>query len=82
MKSEPSNYSECKFSAKSINFEKITGGILENFPGIYTMIFSKKTIRVVSVPKSIAAFGRYRLKSPIFSQKGFLVVIEVVRRPN
>ena len=39
------------------------------------MIFSKETISVVSIPKirkNIAAFGRYRLKSPIFSKKGFL----------
>ena len=38
------------------------------------MIFSKETTRVVSIPKLekfIAAFGRYRLKSPFFSQKGF-----------
>ena len=25
----------------------------QNFPGIYTMIFSKKTTRVVSIPKDI-----------------------------
>ena len=39
------------------------------------MIFSKETIRVVSIPKLgkfIAAFGRYRLKSPFLAKKVFL----------
>ena len=58
MKSAPSNYSECKFSAKSNNFLKnhyirgeffnifgvknATQGANQNFPGIYTIIFSKE----------------------------------------
>ena len=47
----------------------------QNFSGIYTMIFTKKTTRVVSIPKImkfIAAFGRYRpktLKNVYFGQK-------------
>ena len=46
-----------------------------NFPGIYTMIFSKKSTRVVSIPKIIkfiAAFRRYKqktLKIGYFGQK-------------
>ena len=38
------------------------------------MIFSKETIRVVSIPKLdkfIAVFERYRLKSPFLVKKGF-----------
>ena len=41
------------------------------------MIFSKETIRVVSIPKLekfIAAFGRYRLKSPFLAKKVFFGV--------
>ena len=36
MKSAPSNYSECKFSAKSDNFKKITilGGFLNIWGGV------------------------------------------------
>ena len=48
----------------------------QNFPIIYTMIFSKKTTREVSIYqklwKLIAAFGRYRpktLKNGYFGQK-------------
>ena len=29
----------------------------QNFPGIYTMIFSKKTTRVVSIPKNMKIFS-------------------------
>ena len=47
----------------------------QNFPGIYTIIFSKKTTRVVSIPKIMkvySAFERYRpktLKNGYFGQK-------------
>ena len=87
MNSAPSNYSESKFSAKSDNFKKslYQGGFLTiwgqkcppgHFPGTHTMIFSKKTIGQFpyqKLEKFIAAFGRYRLKSQFFIQKGVLV---------
>ena len=47
----------------------------QNFPGIQSMIFSKKTIRTTSIPKLgrfTAAFGSYRpktLKNDYFGQK-------------
>ena len=47
----------------------------QNFPGIYTMIFSKKTTMVVSIPKIMKVyrmFGGYKpktLKNGYFGQK-------------
>ena len=67
MKSAPSNYSECKFQQNPTTFKKslYQGKVFftffgskmpprwanQNFPGIYTMVFAKETIQVVSVPK-------------------------------
>ena len=66
-------------------------GPSQNFLGIYTMIFSKKTTRLVSIPKIMKIYsgvGRYRLKIlaknfwPFWGSQKFFVVIEVVWRPN
>ena len=56
----------------------------QNFPGIYAMIFSKKTTRVVSIPK-MAKFWPFLAilgVKKFFRPKIFLVSIEVVWRPN
>ena len=41
----------CQFLPKMAKFWPAKFWPSQNFPGIYTMIFSKKTTRVVSIPK-------------------------------
>ena len=86
----PLKYSVCKFSAKSNNFKKTLcqggfltflgsemppGGANQNFLGIYTMIFSKKTIRLVSIPKirkNYSSVWKIQAQKSNLQPKGFL----------
>ena len=50
----------------------------QNVPGIQTMIFSKKATRVVSTPKIMSIYGRYRpkhSKMAILAKKGQILTI-------
>ena len=91
-KLEANNLKNCQFWSKMAKFWPHMAKFWssQNFPGIYTMIFSKKTTRVVSIPKLwkfIVAFKRpktlYRpktLKTAILAKNGQILTIFGVKK--